>query len=308
MKRICPITYEWIESNDANPFDPKGLKQLSPHLKNLSPLQFTQEQLRSLSQEHKESLQLCGGQPKVSMKLEVKSAEFSPDPRRGRYVIKAQHPTLELVPENESITLHLANIGEIKTAPFGLVDIEDNTFALWTRRVDRIGQATKLGLRSLASLLPEGEEATTETLIELINEHTTFPVRERAIFYQTFLFNFIVSNTEMHAGKWQLLTDKNGVTGIAPLFGIRNTALTGICGLESSLPLADNGSRLDKSTLYQYLAIERLQLPKSYVTKISQNMLSHAIAWKLAIDRSYLSSRQKFDYQQILTERVNRLR
>ncbi len=90
---------------------------------------------------------------------------------------------------------------------------------------------------------------------------------------------------------------------------VRNTGLPpSSSSLESSLPLAGNGTRIDKPMLFQYLASEQLKLPEPFVRKTTDAMLHHAIAWKLALDRSYLSARQKFDYQQLLTERVNRIR
>ena len=309
MKRICPILFDWTEQESAYPFSSLGLKKLSPHLRTLKPLDFTQQGIRTLAEAQNEHFRFPGNQPKLAMRLEVKQSRFQTDPHRGRYLIKAQHPSIEKIPENEAITLHLAAIAGIETAACGLIDTIDDSFALWSRRVDRIGQSTRLDLVRLASLIPDhSASATTETLIQLIDQHTTFPVKEKSKFYRIFLFNFLVANAQMHAGKWHLLTDKNNITSIAPLFGVRNTLLYESEGLESSLPLGDNGTRLDKKWIYEYLGKELLQLPETHILKVSREMLRHAIAWKLAIDRSYLSPTQKFDYQQILNERVNRLR
>ena len=80
----------------------------------------------------------------------------------------------------------------------------------------------------------------------------------------------------MHAGKWHLLTDTRNLTSIAPLFGLRNTHLSnGNGSLESTLPIADNGSRLDKKTIHHYLGRELLQLPTSFLKRTEENLIRH---------------------------------
>ena len=310
MKRICPITYEWVDVDLPNPFNRNGLRRLSPHLTQLQPLDYTHQGIRTLAEAQSDSLAFPGSQAKLSMSLSVQQAALAPDQLRGRYLVKPQHADIEKLPENESITLHLARIAGLDTAPFGLIDTLEDSFALWTRRVDRIGQNTTLKRVSFAEILQQtGEAHTTENLIQVINDHTSFPVKERATLFRVFLFNFLTCNSGMHAGKWHLLTDSRGITSIAPLFGLRNSQLAGTSGTpESSLPIANNGSRLDKPTIHRYLGCELLQLPDTFINNTVQGMLRHAIAWKLAIDRSYLSTNQKFDYQQSLTERIGRLR
>lgn len=309
MKRICPITYEWVEGERPFLFSSRGLKILSSHLTQLNPLDYTQQALRTLATVQADSVGFSGSQTKLAMGLQVQKSRFVPDSERGRYLIKTQSLNSEKTPENESITLHLASITGLETAATGLIDALEDSFVLWTRRVDCVGQKTRLKLQRFQSFFSDNDSPTTEDLVELINHQTSFPVKEKAVFFRTFLFNFLTGNSGMHAGKWHLLTDARNLTFIAPLFGLRNTHLSNEnCGLESSLPIAGDGSRLDKKTIHQYLGRELLELPDSFLKRIEEEMMRHSIAWKLAIDRSYLNPHQKFDYQQILTERMGRMR
>ena len=310
MKRICPITFEWTEQPHPFPFTPSGLRRLSPHLKQLQALEQSHDELRALAVEQKSVHSFPGSQAKTLMTLAVKQCSFIPDAQRGRYLIKPQDALHERVPENEAITLHLASVAGIETAPCGLIDTLEPSagFALWSRRLDRVGQGTTLPLIPFASLLPDAESVSMESMVAILNAHTTFPMKERAAFFQTVLFNFLVGNSGMHAGKWHLLTDASGITRLAPRFGLRNTQLTEPGGLECSLPLGSNGHRVDKATLLNYLGQELLGLPESFVNQSVNGLLHHSIAWKLALERSYLLPRQKFDYQLLLTERCNRLR
>jgi len=309
MKRICPITYEWVEEESSLLFSSKGLRKLSPHLKQLKPLDYTQQALQTLATVQADSVSFAGSQTKLAMGLQVQRSMFVPDPKRGRYLIKTQSPISEKTPENESITMHLASISGLETAATGLIDALEDSFVLWTRRVDCVGQKTRLKLQRFQSFFSDNDSPTTEDLVEVINHQTSFPVKEKAVFFRAFLFNFLTGNSGMHAGKWHLLTDVRNITSIAPLFGLRNTHLnTENCGLESSLPIAGDGSRLDKKTIHQYLGRELLQLPGSFLKRTEEEMMRHTIAWKLAIDRSYLNANQKFDYHQILNERIGRLR
>lgn len=310
MNRICPITLEWIEQAHPHPFHPNGLRKLSPHLTQLHALPHTHESLQSLAIEQRKQQNLGETHTSVAMRLEVQRGCFAPDVQRGRYWITPQDPGCERMPENEALTLHLARMAGIDTVVSGLIDTADpnHGFALWTRRVDRIGQATQLPLVPFAKLLPPDTEATTEAMVSIIDTHTTFPARERAAFFQTVLFNFLVGNSGMLADQWHLLTDARGIKRLAPRLALRNTQLTEPGAFESSLPLGGNGTRVDKSMLLKYLGKELLRLPDSFLRKRVDGLLRHGTAWKLALERSYLLPRQKFDYQLILNERANRLR
>ena len=188
MKRICPITYEWVEQESSFPFSSRGLKTLSPHLKQLNPLDYTQQALQTLASVQADTVSFPGSQTKLAMGLQVQRSMFVPDPERGRYLIKAQAPGCEKMPENESITMHLASISGLKTAATGLIDALEDSFVLWTRRVDRVGQKKRLKLQSFQSFFPENKSPATEDLIEVIKPPDIFSRKRESRVFQSISF------------------------------------------------------------------------------------------------------------------------
>ncbi len=73
MKR-CPITYEEISNNQA--YSKRGLRLLSPKLKNFHPLQLTAQEQRGEAIRRAGKMSIQGVQTKLSALLKVKEERF----------------------------------------------------------------------------------------------------------------------------------------------------------------------------------------------------------------------------------------
>src|SRR5574344_928243 len=105
MMNRCPITYENIEEGT---YSTKGLKLLSPVLKDLALLDYTAEELRAEAIQRASKMSIQGIQPKLSAVLNIKDSCFEMVDKGGKYILKPPHPIFPELPQNEGLTMHIA--------------------------------------------------------------------------------------------------------------------------------------------------------------------------------------------------------
>lgn len=86
---------------------------------------------------------VTGVQAKLSLhitnnKQEGKGKRFSIVGLWGGYILKPPTPSYQQLPEVEDVTMHLASIAKIKTAPHSLVRLTSGNLAYVTKRIDRV--------------------------------------------------------------------------------------------------------------------------------------------------------------------------
>nr|HMN50223.1 HipA domain-containing protein [Ignavibacteriaceae bacterium] len=104
---ICPITYQ--PCGDKK-YSDKGLKLLSRNLTQLKDLPLTQEEQLREAAIRADKMSIQGVQPKLSAKLNIKDEVFDVVDRGGEYILKPQNNFYPEMPENESLTMKMAEL------------------------------------------------------------------------------------------------------------------------------------------------------------------------------------------------------
>ncbi len=79
-----------------------------------------------------------GVQPKLSAVLRPRERRFEIVDSGGTYILKPPHAEHPNVPENEDLTMRLAEAAGIEVPPHGLVRGRDGTWTCFIRRFDRL--------------------------------------------------------------------------------------------------------------------------------------------------------------------------
>ena len=136
----CPITYGECEGGK---YSLKGLKKLSPRLKNLKDFPFSAEDQVKEAIARAAKMSIQGVQPKLSVRLDLKNEIFEIVDTGGRYIFKPQTKNYREVPENEDVTMRLAELIGLDVPLHGMVFSKDNTLTYFIRRFDRVGRNKK---------------------------------------------------------------------------------------------------------------------------------------------------------------------
>lgn len=303
----CPITYD---PSGENKYSLRGLKLLSNKLTELKDFPYTAKEQLQLASELATKLSIQGIQPKLSVILDVKDQLFKIVEKGGNFIVKPPHQIYDELPQNEDLTMRLASIANIPVPFHGMFYNKDGTLSYFIKRFDRLNHGRKLAVEDLAQILGSSRhtkyDSSMEKILSAIEKHTTFPLIEKLKFFRLTLFNFLTGNEDAHLKNFSFLRDK-GVVELSPVYDLLNTSIVVNSKEELALPLRGKKSRFTVDDFINYFGREGMGLEENLIEK-ELLLLKNAIPkWLQLIDISFLSSKNKERYKELLLERSNRL-
>ncbi len=306
---ICPITYQ--PCGDKK-YSDKGLKLLSRNLTQLKDLPLTQEEQLREAAIRADKMSIQGVQPKLSARLNVKDEVFDIVDRGGEYILKPQNNFYPELPENESLTMKLAELIGIEVPLSGMIYSSDGKFTYFIKRFDRYGRNKKLSVEDFAQLAGKSRETkydySMEKVITLIDTFCTFPTIEKVKLFRLTIFNFLVGNEDMHLKNFSLITHDNKVE-LSPAYDLLNTTIVVPRTQEEiALPIAGKKRNLTEKVLIDYFGKERLKLNDTIISQVLNNINTEWDNCENFIKISFLSDDIKEKYFQLLEKRKSTLK
>jgi len=304
----CPITYN--PCGDSR-YSEAGLKLLSTELTSLKELEYTAEEQRKEAFNRASKMSIQGIQPKLSAKLNIKEEKFDIVDTGGRYILKPQHQYFPEMPENEDLTMKLANEVGLEIPLHGLIWSKDNTLTYFIKRFDRKGQNDKVPVEDFAQLAGLNRdtkyEYSMEEVVSLINRFCTFPVIEKLVLFKLVMFNYLIGNEDQHLKNFSVITE-DGKVKLSPCYDLLNTTIEyKKPDEEIALPIKGKKKHLTYNMLVKYYGLEKCELTTKSIDKVLETLSSAIPVWKSIINSSFLSKGMKEKYLELLEIRLNNL-
>ena len=268
-------------------------------------LALDQEQLENLAREIViKSIAVTGVQPKLSLQLE-KSPDQAPRLTLvglyGDYILKPPSKEYPCLPENEDLTMHLAESVGIRTATHSLIRLSSGELAYITRRFDR-HNGQKIAVEDFCQLTETLTEhkyrGSVEKIGKLVRQFTTNKGYEQQRLFEVILFCYLTGNTDMHLKNYALIENPLGQYELSPAYDLLSTLLVLSDEEESALTINGKKNRL-KRTDFDSLA-KALQINEKTVSAIYQRFAKALPTWQQWIERSFLSNEMKEKYTDLL--------
>ena len=303
---ICPITYKPCEGK----YSPHGLQKLSRSLRYLQDLPYsaTEQVFEAAARAPKMSLQ--GVQPKLSVTLNTRKSGFEIVDTGGRYILKPQNPQYRNLPENEDLSMRLAEAAGISAPLHGLLYSKDGSLTYFIRRFDRVGKK-KIAVEDFSQLLGLSRDtkynASMEKVAQVIDQYCTFPAVEKIKLFRLTLVNFLIGNEDMHLKNFSLMTRDEKVE-FTPAYDILNTTIVLSNPKEEiALPIQEKKNKLDSDNLIDYFGRVRLGLSPKIISAILKDLDKATGTWDKLIGISFLPDEMKKEYRQLVKSRKERL-
>lgn len=146
----------------------------------------------------------------------------------GKYILKPQTDRLANLPENEDLTMHMAEATGIKTVPHSLIRFADGELCYITRRIDRTRQGGKIAMEDMCQLserLTEDKyKGSYERIAKLIRQHSAAPLLDVVNFWEVVVFSWLTGNADMHLKNFSLYRPADNYM-LAPAYDLLSTAL-----------------------------------------------------------------------------------
>jgi len=306
---LCPITYKPCGENR---YSDAGLKLLSTELKTLKDFEYTAEEQRKEAYNRASKMSIQGVQPKLSARLNIKDEKFEIVDKGGKYILKPQHHLYSQMPENEDLTMRLADEIDLEIPLHGLIWSKDGTLTYFIKRFDRKRQNDKVPVEDFAQLAGLSRDTkynySMEKVVDVINRYCTFPSIENLKLFKLVIFNYLIGNEDMHLKKYSIITEDGKVT-LSPCYDLLNSTIEyekqdG----EIALPLKGKKKQLTRNILVDFFGIERCELTSKSIEKVLETISSSVPKWKELIDISFLSKEMKDKYHNLLDTRLSILK
>ena len=274
-------------------------------------LPYTRAKIKELAEQIiRSQTTITGVQPKLSLDIERinNNHRFTIVGLWGKYILKPQTEQYPQLPENEDLTMKLAEVAKIKTVPHSLVRFADGELCYISKRIDRTKNGEKLSMEDFCQLTERLTEhkyrGSHEQIAKAILKFSTVPKLDLVNFWEIVIFCFLTGNADMHLKNFSLY--ENIDFQLAPAYDLLSTALV-IPEDKEELALALNGkkNKLDRNDF------ETASLSSGLETKVIENIFAKfqkiIPKWNLLIDNSFLSYEMKENYKNLIQKRKERI-
>jgi serine/threonine-protein kinase HipA len=228
----------------------------------------------------------------------------------GGYILKPPTPFYQQLPEVEDVTMHLAGIAKIKTAPHSLVRLASGNLAYVTKRIDRFKKG-KLAMEDMCQLTERLTEdkyhGSYEQIGKAIQKYSATAGLDLVNFFELVLFSFLTGNADMHLKNFSLLEQLGLGMVLSPAYDLVNTALVNRAD-EEEMALNLNGKKKKLKKQDFVAAMNTLKLDEKQQQNIFVKMEKAKPKWMEQIDISFLNYEFKEQYKAIVKDRFNRLK
>ena len=196
-------------------------------------LPYTRDNIKELAREIvTASTTVTGVQPKLSLDIARGGKD---EPQRftivglwGRFILKPQTDRFVNLPENEDLTMHLAEIAGIRTVPHSLIRFADGELCYITRRVDRTKKGDKIAMEDMCQLserLTEDKyKGSYERIAKLIKKHSSAPILDVINFWEIVVFSWLTGNADMHLKNFSLFKPTDNYM-LTPAYDLLSTSI-----------------------------------------------------------------------------------
>ena len=174
---------------------------------------------------------VTGVQAKLSMDIQriEQESRFTIVSMDGAYILKPQTTQYPYLPENEDLTMHLAQIAKIEVVPHILVRFEDGELCYLTKRIDRTTNGTRLPMEDMCQLTERLTERkykdSYEQIAKAIRQYSHAPGLDLTNYWTMVLFCWLVGNSDMHLKNFSLYAPNTTEHVLAPAYDLVNTRL-----------------------------------------------------------------------------------
>ena len=252
---------------------------------------------------------ITGVQPKLSLDLEKEKGgekRFTIVGLWGGYILKPQTEQYPNLPENEDLTMHLAELAKIKTVPHSLIRFNDGALAYITKRIDRDKKGAKIPMEDMCQLTEKLTEqkykGSHEQIAKKIVEFSAYPLLDLINYFEVLLFCYLTGNADMHLKNFSLYKQV-GECVLAPAYDLLSTKLV-IPEDNEELALTLNGKKRKLKKFDFDNLLKTFKVEDKAIENVYDKFRKALPKWCDFIDSSFLPELMKEKYKLLIQSRA----
>ena len=306
----CLYCYKELEEGQKD-FHPRCTRKFFG-TKDVPLLEYKHEDLDQLAEQViRAQTSLTGVQPKLSLNLNRHDGcdRLTIVGLWGDYIFKPQTESYPQLPENEDLTMHLAEVAKIHVVPHSLIRLADGKLGYLTRRIDRTSNGEKIDMEDMCQLTQHPTEykykGSHEQIAKTILQYSNTPRLDLTNYMQLLLFCFVTGNNDMHLKNFSLYRPAEGYQ-LTPAYDLLNVAIANPQDKEElALTLSGKKTKLRMNDFMK--AAKTMGLEENVVQRLIAGLHKALPKWQQLIQESFLSVEQKQAYEELIVSRLDRL-
>lgn len=307
----CLYCYKELGANDTGDYHKKCIKAFYG-TKSAPALPYRLDEMEKLAKEAVElSVTVPGVQPKLSLGWIKSTLEDGHNGRltimdalEGLYILKPQNTQYEQMPENEHLSMKLAELFKIEVVPSNMIRLASGELCYITKRIDRKKDNSKIHMIDFLQILELEDKylGTMENLGKTVGEISVNTLMDKLRFFELTLFNFIIGNNDMHLKNFSMwLTDIGWV--LSPAYDLLNVKIILPKDMDETA-LLFGGKKKNFNKGYFNRFGEDLQLNEKQINAVYKRLFKWLPEAIQLIDISFLSEENRTSYKELITQRT----
>lgn len=257
-----------------------------------------------------QSISVPGVQPKLSLgwiKNDLEDGHKGRltimDALDGHYILKPQNINYSQMPENEHLSMRLAELFKIDVVPSSLIRLRSGELCYLTKRIDRASNG-KIHMIDFLQIteLEDKYKGTMERLGKRIGELSENTLLDKLRFFELAVFNYLIGNNDMHLKNFSMwLSDLGWV--LSPAYDLLNVKLI-LPKDKEDIALLLGGKKENFSKVYFERFGTGLNLNKKQMEVVFIRVREWLPQALLLIEKSFLSDQYKVQYSNLLSQRA----
>lgn len=275
-------------------------------------IEYSLDQMDELAKNVVErSVSVPGVQAKLSMTL-LKERKGETNSRLtvvgalgGLYIFKPPSDNFPEMPENEHVTMRIAESFGIRVVPSSLIRLASGELSYITKRIDRTETGEKIHMIDMFQITEAFDKykSSMEKIGKALHNYSSNTLLDKVFYFELALFSFLTGNNDMHLKNFSMIESPSGWI-LAPAYDLLNAAIVNPEDEEElALTLAGKGKKLKQEHFMQLgkgMGLNPRQI-KSAFNRIIKNK-PRAIEW---INKSFLTVKMKESYMNLLDNRYD---
>jgi serine/threonine-protein kinase HipA len=259
------------------------------------------------------SISVPGVQAKLSMSLIKKTTE-NPDTRLtvvgalgGNYTLKPPSDKYPDMPQNEHVTMRIAEAFNIQVVPSSLIRLASGELSYIIKRVDRIESGEKIHMLDMFQITEAFDKykSSMEKVGKALHNYSDNTLLDKIFYFELSLFCFLTGNNDMHLKNFSMIKNSSGWV-LAPGYDLLNVSII-LPEDKEEFALTLEGKK-KKLKIENFINLGKgLDLTDKQIDNTFKRMIKNkplAFSW---LERSFLSKEMKNAYKEILDTRYTQL-
>lgn len=276
-------------------------------------LNYTIDEMAELARQVVEnSITVPGVQPKLSLSFIKDVLKDETNGRLtvlgamgGNYILKPQNKVYPQMPENEHLSMRMAELCGISVVPSSLIRLKSGELSYITKRIDRTQTGQKIHMLDMFQILEAFDKykSSVEKIGRALAKHSANTVLDLLRLFEIVVFSYLTGNNDMHLKNFSMIL-KNEEWNLSPAYDLLNVNLH-LPEDNEEFALTINGKKR-KLTKSDFVNLGlKLQLTEKQISNTFDRFIKAENIMKQEISNSFLSTENQMKYIDLLGVRLS---